>query len=97
MELSLCIFTFHPNHSSGKERGSLPAEFPVPHRSPGTMKALICILQFPGAEQSSAVPNMSLLLPSLPAALPVTCCCSQPYAERAPVVPVSRAQLLKRN
>ena len=51
VELSLCVFMFHPNHSSGKERDSLPAEFPVPKRSPGTMKAVICIPQFPSVER----------------------------------------------
>lgn len=85
-----------PNHSSGKERDSLPAEFPVPKCSPGTVGAVIHIPQFPSVgEQSSAVLNTSLSLPSLPAALPATCCHLQRYAYCVPVIPVSHVQQLK--
>lgn len=85
-----------PNHSSGKERDSLPAEFPVPKRSPGTVKAVIRIPQFPSVgEQSSAVLNTSPSLPSLPAALSATRCLLQPYAYCVPVIPVSCVQHLK--
>lgn len=77
VKLSLCIFMFHPNHSSGKEQDSLPAEFPVPKRSPGTVKAVICIPQFPSVEQGSSVLHTLLPLPSLPAVLPAAyCVCS---------------------
>lgn len=97
VELSLCVFVFHPNHSSGKERDSLPAEFPVPKRSPDTLKAVICILQFPSVEQSSSVLNTSLSLPSLPAVLPATRCRLQPYAYCLTVISASHVQQLKSN
>lgn len=97
VELSPRVFAFHPNHSSGKERDSLPAEFPVPKRSPSTVKAVICILQLPSVEQSSSVLNTSLSLLSLPAVLPATRCSLQPCAYCVAVISALRVQQLKSN
>lgn len=65
VQLSLCVFMFHPNQSIGREWDSLPAEFSVPKCSLGTVKAVICIPQFPSAEQSWSILNTPL--PSSPA------------------------------